>query len=337
MTQSIKCSEGNSWILIIVPDPNASTSRARIDSKKRSVEISLGFAVTARPATGRRVAGVLRTRPSRRCFSLNFDSQHSATEPQRLVEPYPYHYYQNRSFASSLRRIVEAHGSKLLFLDFSRCNAPRDGPCNIIETCPHLRHLVLSECMHWPDTRSRALHVDVWLASPVNVPLKTKYMPPWDIGSAIRGDVVSSAHFAERIGCGTIRFLSSSLRTFPYLPTTLPPKSLSSGGPLRLSSLSEGIDTPHSSTRVTLHDVYGMLIMEVSTGIMAEGDLAPEFFLTDDRYIVSRPWQERTLGSRSESEPDSESESGLSSDGYTSSGIVEEEIYLSSPNADEGA
>ncbi|KAJ3557814.1 hypothetical protein NM688_g1267 [Phlebia brevispora] len=170
--------------------------------------------------------------------------------------------YSSSSWSSVLWRILTAHGSKLLFLDFSRCMVPNvSRKDNIMKKCPRLRHLVLSgNNSGWPIFRSATLHIDVWVGYCMNTTafdFKLGWGEPVErscITNLVKGDRQSTSQLTLRAGCGTIRFLSEALNTLPYLPTAIPPK--------HGDSQCDADQQIATTQPPRLHDIFGMRIAE---------------------------------------------------------------------------
>ncbi|KAJ3537996.1 hypothetical protein NM688_g6584 [Phlebia brevispora] len=237
-------------------------------------------------------------------------------------------YPQNihMSYCRAFQRVVEAHGSGLVFLDLSRCIGPFPFTYDLTKFCPRLRHLVLSGSTHkkvyWPNITSSTLHIDVWVRHHCSTvdSFRLEFKrgnrdKNWYASSAIRGDRVWSRRLAQRVGCGTIRFLSWSLRSLPYLPTAFPPRQDTSSQ--CTSVFYDGALRYLPAPR--LHDVFGKRIAECDSGIILE----EEYVHGGEGWDLT----EETLDSESEYESDS--------DWYSNSGSLEEG-ELSGSSSDEG-
>ncbi|KAF7798446.1 hypothetical protein EIP86_009667 [Pleurotus ostreatoroseus] len=151
--------------------------------------------------------------------------------------------------------ILEAHGSNLQFLDLSDLRADDMDSYDLIQVCPNLEHLVLSNASRrWPSFTSPTLHVDVWHQAKSH---------SWDIQPTIQADREVMQLKAEKLVCGSLRYLSWGLRPLLYLPTILPPRQM------RGPSSDERTNT---QLPFYLYDVFGMRILELGSGLILEDE-----------------------------------------------------------------
>ncbi|KAJ3557810.1 hypothetical protein NM688_g1263 [Phlebia brevispora] len=209
-------------------------------------------------------------------------------------------FFTYPSYSRAFCPVLDAHGSKLQFLDISLCAVPENGRSDIMEICPRLRHLVLSSRnARWPSFRSSTLHLDVWIqysgtSSPFEVRLGTRDQAQvCNVKKAMRGCKESEIQLAQNAGCGTIRFLSRGLITFPYLPTAFPPR--------HGNGRSRG-DNQHSMPPPRLHDIFGMRVLEWDAGIILEDEHANTEWddLIEPSHLQSDAGEENSEGASDE-------------------------------------
>ncbi|KAF7798445.1 hypothetical protein EIP86_009666 [Pleurotus ostreatoroseus] len=202
-------------------------------------------------------------------------------------------------FTSDLWVVLAAHGSNLQFLDFSSCwiSGGVENEYDLDQVCPRLKHLVLHiDSPAWPTFRSSSLHVDMWHYEKQGV---------WKVKPTIQADRKVVQRKAERIGCGSLRYLSKGLRTLYRLPMMLPPRPVGD-----LSA-----DDAHDTLPFYLHDIYGMHLLELGSGLMLEDEYPSEDYFSLWPDIAPIPFsshpdnEDSELSIRSDSDPSSDSDS----------------------------
>lgn len=206
---------------------------------------------------------------------------------------FPYDNEKRASLTKDFWKLLKVHGSNLRFLDFSACYLEVTVPkYNLNRVCPRLEHLVLShQSPFCPSFQSHILHLDVW---------NNAGKAGWNIRGR-RSEHSSIRRKAKKVEWGSLRYLSIGLCSAPRLPSILPPR------PRSCSSESAVFGTPSRY----LHDLFGMRILELGSGLLLEDECRPKGLCDYDFLwpnIVSCPRSDSDSESDSESDSDSDSD-----------------------------